>query len=50
MVSFELGEEIKEDFFFALSRAWDKEKILTLHEESNLRPSDSVLRCSTTEW
>ena len=50
MVSFELGEEIKEDFFFVLSRAWDKEKILTLHEESNLRPLDSVLRCSTTEW
>ena len=35
--------------FFVLSRAWDKEKILSPHEESNLRPSDSVLRCSTTE-
>ena len=32
-----------------LSRAWDKEKILSPHEESNLRPSDSTLRCSTTE-
>ena len=28
---------------------WDKEKILSLHEESNHRPSDSALRCSTTE-
>ena len=27
--------------FFVLSRAWDKEKIMSLHEESNLRPSDS---------
>ena len=49
MVSFELGKEIKKDVFFVLSRAWDKEKILSLHEESNLRPSDSTLRCSTTE-
>ena len=37
MVSFELGEELK---FFVLSRAWDKEKILSPHEESKLRPSD----------
>ena len=35
--------------FFVLSRAWDKEKVLSLHEESNLRPSDSALRCSTSE-
>ena len=35
--------------FFVLSRAWDKENILSPHKESNLRPSDSVLRCSTTE-
>ena len=35
--------------FFALWRAWDKEKIPSPHEESNLRPSDSLLRCSTTE-
>ena len=39
----------KERFFFDLSQAWDKEKILSPHEESNLRPSDSVLQCSTTE-
>ena len=25
------------DVFFVLSRAWDKEKILSPHEESNLR-------------
>ena len=35
--------------FFVLSRAWDKENILSPHKESNLRPSDSALRCSTTE-
>ena len=35
--------------FFVLSPAWDKEKILSPHEESNLRLSDSALRCSTTE-
>ena len=35
--------------FFVLSRAWDKEKFLSPHEESNLRPSDSAFRCSTTE-
>ena len=35
--------------FFVLSRAWVKEKRLNTHEESNLRPSDSALRCSTAE-
>ena len=30
-------------------RAWDKEKILSPHEKSKLRPSDSALRDSTTE-
>ena len=39
--------ENRERRFFVLSRAWDKEKILSLHEESNLRPSDSALQCST---
>ena len=28
--------------FFVLSRAWDKEKTLSPHEESNLRFSDST--------
>ena len=27
--------------FVVLSQVWDKENILSLHEESNLRPSDS---------
>ena len=49
MVSFELGKEMVKDVYFVLSRAWDKEKILSPHEESNLRPSDSALQCSTTE-
>ena len=35
--------------FLVLSRAWDKEQILSPHGESNLRHSDSVLWCSTTE-
>ena len=35
--------------FFVLSRGWDREKILSPQEESTLRPSDSALRCSTTE-
>ena len=38
-----------ESFFFVLSRTWDKERILSLCEESNLKPSDSALQCSTTE-
>ena len=38
----------RERCFFVLSRAWDKEKILSPNEKSNLRPSDSALRCSTT--
>ena len=48
MVSFELCKEIEKDVFF-LSQAWDKEKILSPYKESNFRPSDSVLRCSTTK-
>lgn len=39
----------RERFFFVLSLAWDKEKILNPHEELNLRPSDSALQCSTTD-
>ena len=44
MVSLELGKEIEKDVF-----ACQKKKILSPHQESNLRPSDSALRCSTTE-
>ena len=35
--------------FIVLSRTKDKEKILSLHKESNLRPLDFALQCSTTE-
>ena len=35
--------------FFVLSQVRDKEKILSPHEESILKPLDSVLWCSTTE-
>ena len=43
MVSFKLGKEIEKDVF-VLPRAWDKEKIQSPHEESNLRPSDPALQ------
>ena len=44
----ETGKKSKgrERFLFVLPRAWDREKILSPHEESNLRPSDTALRCS----
>ena len=42
-----VGERVK--IFFILSRAWDKEKILSPHEELNLKSSDFALRYSTTE-
>ena len=35
--------------FFVLLRALDEEKLLSPHEETKLTPSDSSLRCSTTE-
>ena len=38
-----------EKMFFVLSRAREEEKLLIIHEESNLRPSDSALRFSTSE-
>ena len=37
------------NMFFILSQTWDKEKILSPHEKSNLKSSDSALRCFTTE-
>ena len=39
MVRFELGKEIEKDAFFVLSRAWEREKLLSPHEESKLRLS-----------
>ena len=35
--------------FLVFLRVWDKGKILSPHEESSPRPSDSVLWCYTTE-
>ena len=40
---------LQRDVFPVFSRAWDKEKILSLHEESNPRASDSDLGRSSTE-
>ena len=41
MVSFELGKEIEKDVFFVLSLVWDKEKMLSPHEESEDLKFDS---------
>lgn len=41
--------QVEKDFFSIMSWVWDKEKIASPNEESNLRPSDSALQCSTTE-
>ena len=49
MISIELGKEIEKDVFRLVTSVWRNKKILSPHEESNLRPSDSALRCSTTE-
>ena len=49
MVSIELGKEIEKDVFRLVTSVWRNKKILSPHEESNLRPSDSALRCSTIE-
>ena len=35
--------------FFVPSQMWNKEKILSPYEESNLRHSDTTLQCSTAE-
>ena len=49
MVGFE-SEKKWRKMFFVLSRALDKQKhFLSPLEESNRRPLDSALRCSTTE-
>ena len=47
--SFQLGKEIEKDVFHLVTSVGTKKKILSPYEESNLRPSDSALRCSTTE-
>ena len=48
MVSFELGKEINKDGFLSCLKCGTKKKILSPHEESNPRPSDSVLQCHFT--
>ena len=48
MVNFGLGKEIEKDVF-RLVASVEQRIILSPHEESNLRPSGSALRCSTTE-
>ena len=48
MVGFELGKEIEKGVF-RLVTSVEQRKILSPHEESSLRPSDSALRCSTIE-
>ena len=45
MVSFDLRKEIEEDVFRLVASVGQR-KNLSPHEESNLRPSDSALRCS----
>ena len=46
MVSFELGKEFEKFVFRLVTNVGQS---LSPHGESNLRPSDTVLRCSTTE-
>ena len=48
MVNFGLGKEIEKDVF-RLVTSVEQRIILSPHEELNLRPSGSALRCSTTE-
>ena len=45
MVSFELGRDIRKDFYRLVTSVGQRKN----SEESNLRLSDSTLRCSTTE-
>ena len=47
MISFELGKEIEKFFFRFSTSAGTKNRGLRV--ESNLRISDSELRCSTTD-
>ena len=47
-MSFKLSKEIEKDVFSLITSVGQR-KILSSHEETNLRPSDSILRCSTTE-
>ena len=42
-------EKLRERCFSSCYVRGTKKKFLSTHEESNLRPSDSALRCFTTE-
>lgn len=44
MENFEFGEEIEKDFFVLLQACDKSKKNLSPHVESNLRPSDSLLK------
>ena len=46
IVSFELSKEIGKDIFSFCHERGTKKKISSPLEETNLRPSDSALRCS----
>ena len=48
MVSLELGKEIEKDVLRIVTSIGQR-KTLSSHEESNLRPSYSTLRCSTND-
>ena len=48
MASFERGKEIEKDVFRFVTSV-RRRKMLSPHEERNLRPLDSALRCSATE-
>ena len=50
IVSFELGEEIKEDFFSSCHERGTKKQFWLSMRNPTLDLLDSVLRCSTTEW
>ena len=49
MVSFEFVKEMEKDVFRCVFDERERKKSLSPHEESNLIPADSALRCSTTE-
>ena len=48
--SFDKTSNVEKDVFIISSRAWDKENILSSHEESNLRRSNSALAPMLYHW
>ena len=49
MVSFELSKEMEKDVFPLVKNMGQRKNSEFPIEESNLRPSDSAIQCSTTE-